>query len=115
MGTLDDLPDAGSLDLNLNTNNKQEETKFNWKIFAYNNFWISLVQRDSTGFGFEPEILSPPSKNDASSENSPMFFDIKQMTDKKNRFWEMRFTFVPVRVAPSSFSSSAILFYLLFN
>ena len=60
MGTLDDLPDAGPLDLNLNTNNKQEETKFNWKIFAYNNFWISLVQRDSTGFGFEPEILSPP-------------------------------------------------------
>ena len=46
MGTLDDLPDEGPQDLNLNTNNKEEETKFNWKIFAYNNFWISLVKRD---------------------------------------------------------------------
>ena len=73
METLDNLSDEGPHDLNLNTNNKEEETKFNWKIFVYNNFWISLVLRDSTGFGSEPGILLPPLQNDASSENSPIF------------------------------------------
>ena len=99
METLDSLSDEEPLDLNLNTNNKEEETKFNSKIFTSNNFRISLVLRDSTGIGSEPGILSPPLQNDASSENSLIFFDIKQITDKKNdaEIWDLIKSWLEIR------------------